>query len=121
MGITSNIVQFKGLNSLNDEEKEFLDKIAPEYYEKLKRSVHNLAQLQIHFKTYDTTGKRKRYSIHMNFSAPERNIFVSTKPAPMVKDKDWKFSKSLHEAFKNLEAQVKKAMKKDQSHPRPRD
>jgi len=122
MGITSDIVQFKGLDLLNEEERDFLDKIVPEYYEKIKRSLHNVTQLQIHFKAYETAGagkkeegKRRKFDIHMRAIAPTRNIFASTRPATHIKNKDWKFSKSLAEAFKNLESQIKKTIRSDKS------
>lgn len=126
--VAFDIVQFKGLELLNDEERAFLDKIVPEYYEKIKRSLKNLVTLQIHFKAYETTGagkeekgKRRKFDIHIRAISPTKNIFVSTKPPRHFKSRDWNFSKSLHEAFKNLENQIKKKLHTDKSHPRPRD
>ena len=123
MGSISDMVQFKGLDILNAEEREFLDKIVPEYYEKLKRSLKNITMIEIHFKEYGakTPEKRKKFDIHIRAIAPTKNIFASTKPAHHTKNKDWKFSKSLTEAFKNLENQIKKTLHTDKSHARPRD
>jgi len=119
--IAADMVQFKGLDALTEEDRAFLDKIVPEYFEKIKRQLDNLVQIQIHFKAYNVAGKRKKYDIHIMAVAPTRNIFVSTRPAHHFKSKDWIFSKSLGEAFKNLENQIKKTLHTDKSHPRPRD
>jgi len=123
MGSISDMVQFKGLDILNDEEREFLNKIVPEYYEKLKRSLKNITMLEIHFKEYGSTTpeKRRKFDIHIRAIFPSKKIFASTKPATHIKNKDWKFSKSLQEAFKNLENQVRKEFHNDKSHPLPRD
>jgi len=122
--IAADMVQFKGLDALTEEDRAFLDKIVPEYFEKIKRQLDNLVALQIHFKAYSAAGapgKRKKYDIHIMAVAPTRNVFVSTRPAHHFKSKDWTFSKSLGEAFKNLENQIKKTLHTDKSHPRPRD
>ena len=125
MSLSKDEVQFKGLDLLTDEEKEVLDKIVPEYYEKIKRSLHNIIQIQIHFKAYEKTGsgkedkeKRRKFDIHMKVLAPTKNIFSSSKPATHIKNKDWKFSKSLSEAFKNLENQIKKTVRSDKDKAR---
>jgi hypothetical protein len=127
MGITNDIIQYKGIDLLNAEEREFLDKIASEYFEKIKRSMRNVTQLQIHLKAYEMSGKgkedkekRKKFDIHIRAIAPTKKIFVSTKPATHVKNKDWKFSKSIQEAFKNLENQIKKEFQTDKGKVKPR-
>ena len=128
MSLSKDVVQFKGLDLLTDEEKVILEKIVPEYYEKIKRSLHNIIQIQIHFKAYEKTGsgkedktKRRKFDIHMKVLAPTKNIFSSSKPATHIKNKDWKFTKSLSEAFKNLENQIKKTVLSDKDRTRKRD
>ena len=127
--IATDFVQLKGLDILNAEEREFVNKIVPEYFEKIKRSLNNLVELQIHFKEYKTAGKtkeggkekRRKFDIHMRATSPTKNIFASSRPAHHFKSMDWKFSKSLSEAFNNLQNQIKKTMHSDKSHARPRD
>ena len=128
MGIINDIIQYKGIDLLNAEERAFLDKIAPEYFEKIKRSLRNITQVEVHFKAYQTTGKgkekedkRKKFDIHIRAISPTKKIFASTKPATHIKNKDWKFSKSLQEAFKNLENQIKKEFQTDKGKIRPRN
>ena len=129
MGSISDMVQFKGLEALNEDERAFLEKIVPEYYEKIKRSFKNITMLEIHFKTYGKKGgkkeedkeKRRKFDIHIRAIAPTKNIFVSTKPATSKKSQNRIFSKSLQEAFKNLENQIHKEFNPSKNHPRPRD
>lgn len=101
----SEIIQYTGMEELNPDQKRLLDKISAEYYEKIKRQLHNETSLSVHLKCYNKGGKCK-YSIHAKAIAPTR-IFVSTKAA------DWDFSKTLHMAFKDLEMVIKKGLKQD--------
>ncbi len=118
--IATDIVQFKGLRNLDEEEKAFLDKIVPEYYEKIKRYIHNLAKVEVHFKKMRSTGERALFDINVKVASPERKTFVGTN-SKQNRFEGWRFSKALHGAFKDVENQIKKELKKDQSHPRPRD
>ena len=81
--------------------------------------IHNLTQLEVHFKTLRKTGERKMYEINMKVKSPTRTFASSN--SLQNKKEAWQFSKALHGAFKDLENQIKKELKKDQSHPRPRD
>ncbi len=117
--IATDNVQFKGIDELGEEEKAFLDKIVPEYYEKIKMLMDNLTQLELHFKTLRNTGERKMYDIKIKVKAPTR-VFASSNSLQNEKEA-WQFSKALHGAFKDVEMQIKKAFEKDQSHPRPRE
>ena len=117
-GISEDIIQFKGVKELEEEEKEFVDKIIPEYYEKIKRAMHNLTRLEVHFKKMRNTGERTLYDINVKVSGPEKKIFIGTN-SKQNRFEGWKFSKALHGAFQDVEAQIKKEFRTDQSRPRP--
>ena len=113
--IATDIVQFKGLSTLDDKERAILDKLAPEYYEKIKGYfLKNLVQMEIHFKAYNEEGKKRKFSINIKAVAPTRKTYVSNKAS------DWDFARTLHKAFKDLETQIKKSLKVDITRPRIR-
>lgn len=118
--MTMDGIQLKGIDELNEEEKGFIDKIVPEYYEKFKTFLHNETELQVHFKTMKKTGDRKMYDIRAKVISPTKKTFASSNSLQNNKEA-WQFSTALQAALKDIEEQIKKEMKKDQSHPRPRD
>ena len=61
-------IQYIGVNELDDNEKEVVDKLSAEYYDKIKRELKNITSLKIHIKTYQTAGgvaKKKKFSINV--------------------------------------------------------
>ncbi|MBS3113408.1 hypothetical protein J4418_04975 [Candidatus Woesearchaeota archaeon] len=102
------VIQYIGMDDLDEDQKRLLEKISEEYYDKIKRRLHNETSLSIHLKCYNKTGSRCKYSIHAKAVAPTR-IFVSTKVA------EWDFAKALHMALKDLESIIQKDLKQDGS------
>ncbi len=100
------VIQFTGVNGLNQEQKRLLSKISTEYYQKIKQQLHNETNITVHIKAYNKTGSRCKYSIHIKAIAPTKT-FVSTKAV------NWDFSTTLHKAFKDLEMAIKKGLKED--------
>ena len=103
------IIQFTGLKDLNDDEKEILNTLSTEYYQKFKRELKNLTSMGVHVKIYTKGGKTKKYSLHVKVIAPTK-IFESEKAA------DWDFARTLHKAFKDLEKQIVKGLRSDTSY-----
>ena len=97
-------IQYAGLDDLNAFEREILDKIAPQYYEKYTRYLQNEVSLKIHLKSYSNEGKQKKFSINIKVSAPTK-IFESSAA-------DWDFSRTLHKSFKDIENQLEHHFKK---------
>ncbi|MBW3023349.1 hypothetical protein KY308_04560 [Candidatus Woesearchaeota archaeon] len=111
--IATDIVQYKGVSKLDSKEKLILDKLAPEYYEKMKGYfLKNLVHMEVLVKTYNEEGKRKKYSVNVKAVAPTRKTFISNKAS------DWDFARTLHKAFKDVETQIKKSLKVDITRPR---
>ena len=112
------IIQYKGLDELSDAEREILNTLSSEYYDKIKgHFVKNITQMEIHLKTYDESGgkdKKRKFAIDVKVTAPTKKVFSSNKSA------DWDFARSLHKAFNDIENQIKKTLHTGESHPRPR-
>ena len=94
------IIQFIGVNELEDADQAVVNKLSTEYYEKIKRSLNNLTSMTVHIKTYkDEGGNRLKYSMHTKVIAPT-HIFDSEKTS------DWDLARALHKTFKDLESQI---------------
>lgn len=108
------VIQFIGVDELNDEEKATCNDLANEYYDKIKEALKNVTSLVVHVKIYSGKGKEnkhaKKYSICARAVAPTV-IFDSTKAA------DWDLARTLHKAFKDLEHQIHHKFHDDVSCP----
>ncbi len=99
-------IQYKGLDEISEEQRAVLDKLSAEYYEKIRRAVHNEnCSIVIHIKRYQAKGggegKEKnhaKFSIQLLAIAPTRTFETSTA--------DWDFARSLHKAFKGMETEI---------------
>lgn len=98
------IIQFIGLDDLNEEEKTVLKELSEEYYEKIKRSLKNMTSLAVHVKIYKNEGSRKKYSLHVRAIAPTDIIETD-------KEADWDLARTLHKSFKNIERQIEHKFK----------
>ncbi|MCX6707747.1 MAG: hypothetical protein NT001_06445, partial [Candidatus Woesearchaeota archaeon] len=99
------IIQFKGLKELEDDEKEILNEISTEYYPKIKKKVHNMASVEVHVKAHSKQGSKKKYSVHIKVIAPT-HIFES-------ESDDWNLVRTLREAYESMLVELEKAFKKD--------
>ena len=106
------IIEFVGLRDLDESEKEVLNTLSTEYYQKLKRTLKNVTSLVVHVKKYKKQGAKQKYSVNIKAIAPTR-AFESTKAA------DWDFPRTLHKAFKDLENQIKHKLHSDEQRPKP--
>ncbi len=105
-------IKYIGINLLDGSEKEILDNLSAEYYDKIKRSIRNITSLVIHIKTHrDKPDKKtKVYSVHMRAVAPTK-IFESSAH-------DWDFARTLHMAFQEMEKVVQHRFHSDASYKR---
>jgi ribosome-associated translation inhibitor RaiA len=105
------IIQFKGVSDLSEEEKGVVNTLSTEYYQKIKRELKNITSIELHVKTYKKEGGRKKYSIHLKVIAPTR-ILES-------EEDDWDLARTLHRVYKNMENQIRKAYRTDTSYKKP--
>ena len=91
-------IQYRGVDELNEDEKTTLNKLAPEYYEKIQRALKNITSLQVDIKLYKKLGGKRKYDVHAKVVAPTR--LFSTSYA------DWDFARTLHKVFKKMEREI---------------
>ena len=91
-------IQYRGANKLNEEEKNTLNKLAPEYYDKIQRSLNNVTSLQVDIKLYKKLGGKRKYDVHVKAVAPT-TIFSASYA-------DWDFARTLHKVFKKIENEI---------------
>ena len=101
-------IQYIGLDKLDDAERQLLDKLSAEYYEKIARELKNITSITVHVKVHFKGGK-KHYAINTKAIAPTR-----MHEADLAQD--WDFARTLHKSFKNLEREITHSQKSD-SHP----
>jgi len=88
-------IQFKGLNELNALEQETAQLLTTEYYEKIKRLLHNETSLMINIKQHKKGGsKSTKYSFTVKAIAPT-TIFEAEKF-------DWDLARTIHMTFDAL-------------------
>jgi len=102
-------IQIVGIKELDDMDKDIVNKLANEYFLKIKRELQNITSLIFHIKCYKKEGKKKKYSINARAIAPTR-MFESTKAA------DWDLARTLHKAFKDLEREIQHKLHSDDQH-----
>ena len=88
-------IKIIGIKELDDNEAETVNRLAREYYSKIQRAIKNITSVVIHVKTYNVTGKRKRYEINVKVMAPTKSF--DSKAA------EWELAKALHMAFNKIE------------------
>jgi len=63
------VIQFIGVKDLKEEEREVVNALSTEYYEKIKVALQNLTSMAVHVKTQNDIAdegkekKRKKFSI----------------------------------------------------------
>ena len=87
----------------DDNEKEVIEKLAQEYYDKIARAIKNDISMNMHLKTYSKGGKQKEWEIKAKIAGPTK-IFES-------KETDWDLARTLHKVFKSIERQIEHRFK----------
>lgn len=103
------IIQYKGLDELDEFEKAELNKFSERYFPKIKRETKNLTSVELHIKIHRKEFKkdeqRKKYSIHLRVIAPTK-IFEASAD-------DWDFPTAVHKAYENAILEIKKHFRSD--------
>ena len=92
-------IQFIGIKELDEAEIGLINKLANEYYEKISRSLKDIASVILDLKIYDKAGRRQKYSLHIRVIGPFKTIEASAV--------DWDLARVTHESFKALENEIK--------------
>lgn len=96
-------IQYIGLQNLEVVEKEMVEKLTAEYYNKIHRALKNDVSLKIHLKEYKKEGARHKYSLQVKAVAPTK-LFES-------EVSDWDLASVLHKAFQNIEKEIEHTFK----------
>ena len=93
---------------MKEEEKQVLNTLANEYYDKIKRALKNECSVKIdvkeHGKVDDNPDKKVRYDIHIVAVTATKLRFESSA-------EDWDFARTVHKAFKEIERQIEHKIK----------
>ncbi|MBI4451383.1 hypothetical protein HY642_05385 [Candidatus Woesearchaeota archaeon] len=103
------MVQFVGVSSLDADEQEVVQRLTTEYFEKIKRKLHNVTNMLVHVKVY-AKGKRKKYALHVRVDAPT-HIFEADAAH------DWELPRALHKAFTDMQHQIQHRFHTDVTRP----
>jgi len=106
-------IQIIGIKELDESDRNIVNKLANEYFLKIKRELQNITSLIVHIKCYKKEGKKKKYSINTRAIAPTR-MFESSKAA------DWDLARTLHKSFKDLEREIQHKLHTDDQHDKYR-
>ncbi len=89
------MIRYVRLEDLDSFEIAEVKRLSEKNYKKIVRHKElKDAELLIDVKTHRTSGKRKKYSVHLKINSP--NIILSVSQA------DWDLPRSLQKAFNNL-------------------
>lgn len=70
--------------------------------------LQNKCKILLHIKEYNTSGKRRKYSVHVKLDYPGKMI--------ASEQADWDLNRTIHKTFTNVLRQIKKIYRKDSSH-----
>ncbi len=99
------IIQLTGVSELTEPDRDMVNKLCTEYYQKIKMTMHNLTSVSFHIKTIDKGGK-KQYQIAVKVIAPTHIIEANNE-----RDQDkWDMSRSIRKTFSNVLSEIEKKM-----------
>lgn len=109
------VIQFVGVSALTPDEQDVIQSLAQEYYEKIRRELHNLTDLVVHTQAsggVEGKDKRKRYSLHVRAMCPGQHFESS-------KSDDYELPRAVHRSFEEILAQITHKLRTDVTRPKP--
>ncbi len=91
-------IQIIGIDEIGDDDKIIVNKLANDYYSKIKRALKNEVSVKLHVKQHSKTGKQHKSDIRVKVVAPTK-VFES-------QESDWDLARTLHKVFKNVLRQL---------------
>lgn len=104
-------IQITGIDEISDDDKDIVNKLANEYYSKIKRALRNEISIKLHVKQHSKKGKRHKSDIRVQLLAPTRRF--------EAQESDWDLARTLHRVFKNIERQLQHKLKVDDQRNKP--
>lgn len=102
-------IEISGIELLNEEEKEIVDKLFSEKYKKIQRMIKNDISLKINIKEYKKEGKRKKYSIDVG-------VFSSFKKIFKANAFDWELARTIHKVLNKLTNEIEHQLHISEQH-----
>ena len=103
-----NKIEIKGIELLDEEEKQIANKLFDGYYPKIERIAKNDLLLKVHIKEYDKDGKKSKYSINAEA------IFSGK----MLSSSSWDYdlARAIHKSMKKLETEIEHKFHTSEQH-----
>jgi len=88
------IIHAKGVELLNEREKQLVNRLLNEYYGKIHRQLKNEVSFEVHIKTYQKEGKAKKFSINVR-AVFGRAVFEANAD-------DWDLARCVHKVMNKI-------------------
>lgn len=109
------VIQFAGVRELEPSEQDTVQSLSTEYFEKIKREMHNVTNVIVHVTTggkLDGKEKRRRYTLHVRAISPGF-VFESSK------NDDYELPRAVHKSFEEILSQIQHRLRTDVTRPKP--
>lgn len=104
-------IQITGIEEVSEEDQGIVNKLANDYYGKIKRALKNEISIKVHIKQHSKTGKKHKSDVRVQLVAPTRRF--------VAQESDWDLARTLHRVFKNIERQLQHRLKVDDQRNKP--
>jgi len=104
-------IQITGIDDISSEDRDIVNKLCNEYYEKIKRALRNEISIKLHIKQHSKSGKKHKSDIRVQLIAPTR-VFEA-------QESDWDLARTLHRVFRNVIRQLEHKLKVDDQRDKP--
>jgi len=104
-------IQITGIDEISSNDKAIVNKLANDYYSKIKRALKNEISIKLHVKQHSKTGNKHKSDIRVKVVAPTKS-FES-------QESDWDLARTLHKVFRNVIRQLEHRLKVDDQRNKP--
>jgi len=102
------VIHAKGVDLLNEKEKQLVNRLLNEYYSRIQRQIKNLTSFNFDLKKYEKEGKAQKFSIHIGVEAPT-GIFEADYA-------DWDLARTIHKILNKLMNEIEKRLHSSDQH-----
>jgi len=95
---TTKLIHITGIETLNEKQKQLVNRLFNLYYKKVKRQLKNEVSFEVHIKSYEKEGKANKFSINVRVVVG-REVFEANAD-------DWDLSRSIHKVMKKIMSEI---------------
>ena len=88
------IIHAAGIDTLNEKQKQLVNRLLNEYYKKVQRQLKNEVFFEFHIKNYEKDGKSKKFSIQIKVVVGIQ-VFEA-------KASDWDLARTIHKVMNKV-------------------